>query len=209
MTLSGFEPSSDFSSGDRPDHWWNDPLSYFVALARAGGNIEPLPGLSAPGFLLNHPELIREVLVVRTDSFRRLAQLAEVLRQFEGNSVLVSDGDVWRQKRRIVHRALHSYPLHSLAQLVREFGSPARREDAWDSNQAQNDVLGMLAAGRDTTAAALAWTLYFVALNPTVLARTNRQDPSLQLLSFWCRTPRVHGQGVGKGHPKRGSHDVT
>jgi cytochrome P450 len=276
MNLSGFEPSSDVSSGDDPDHWWNDPLGYFVALARAGGDVEPLPGLPAPGFLLTHPELIREVLLVRTDAFRRLPQLTEALRQIDGNSILVTEGDAWRQNRRIVRRSLHSYSLDTLAQiavccahrrlarwprsglieatvetaalateillqgllgldccpelsgaldtllyarartaagamffpatpvqltakqrtamdtvkraicdaaqgrasdgqqkslvaqLIRDFSSPAEWKDAWDSNQAHNEILGMLAASRDTTAAALAWTLYFIAANPDV-----------------------------------------
>ena len=46
-----------------------------------------------PTFLVNHPDLIRQVLVTDARLFRRSTQILDALRQFDGESLLVSEGE--------------------------------------------------------------------------------------------------------------------
>ena len=54
-----------------------------------------------PIFFVNHPDLVREVLVSRTQDFVRADTVRNALRLFDGESILVSEGDQWRQQRRL------------------------------------------------------------------------------------------------------------
>lgn len=48
------------------------------------------------------PELIREVLVEKADSFIRYERHMNVLREVHGQSVLITEGDTWKKQRRML-----------------------------------------------------------------------------------------------------------
>ena len=54
-----------------------------------------------------HPEAIREILVTKAKHFQRMPLPLKVLRQWNGNSVLMTEGDVWLRQRRILQPAFH------------------------------------------------------------------------------------------------------
>ena len=55
-------------------------------------------GLDYYGF--THPEQIREVLVEKADSFIRFERPIQVMSQLQGQSLLITEGEVWRKQRR-------------------------------------------------------------------------------------------------------------
>ena len=46
-------------------------------------------------------------LVVKAKQFRRFQRMMQVLRQWNGNSVLITEGDEWLRQRRLVQPAFH------------------------------------------------------------------------------------------------------
>ena len=68
-----------------------------------------------PIFFVNHPDLVREVLVSRTQDFVRADAVRNALRIFDGESILVSEGDQWRQQRRLLQQGFRSEALRGYA----------------------------------------------------------------------------------------------
>jgi cytochrome P450 len=56
-------------------------------------------------FLFFHPDAIRQLLVSKARSFQRFAHQLRVLRQWNGDSMLIVEGDAWIRKRRLVQPA--------------------------------------------------------------------------------------------------------
>ena len=78
--------------------------------------------------VVSEPELVREVLVnqqrivTKTRALRRAALLL-------GNGLLTSEGDEWRQQRRLVQPAFHRERIAGYADTMAAFAG--RRRDAW------------------------------------------------------------------------------
>ena len=56
-------------------------------------------------FLLNQPELVKTVLKDRPDDFPKSGRIGEGLRPLLGNSVFLTNGEVWKRQRRIIDPA--------------------------------------------------------------------------------------------------------
>jgi cytochrome P450 len=58
-------------------------------------------------YLFFHPDAIREILVTKAKHFHRMPLPLKVLRQWNGDSVLMTEGDTWLRQRRILQPAFH------------------------------------------------------------------------------------------------------
>ncbi len=56
-------------------------------------------------YLINQPDLVQRVLKERPDDFPKSTRVNEGLRPLLGNSVFVTNGDVWKRQRRIIDPA--------------------------------------------------------------------------------------------------------
>ena len=56
-------------------------------------------------FLMNQPDLVKTVLKDRPDDFPKSDRIGEGLRPLLGNSVFLTNGDVWKRQRRIIDPA--------------------------------------------------------------------------------------------------------
>ena len=56
-------------------------------------------------YLVNDPALIARILTERPDDFPKSLRIAEGLRPLLGNSVFVTNGEVWKRQRRIIDPA--------------------------------------------------------------------------------------------------------
>ncbi|MGX9350341.1 cytochrome P450 [Shimia sp. W99] len=56
-------------------------------------------------YLLNQPELIKTVLKERPDDFPKSSRISEGLRPLLGDSVFLTNGEVWKRQRRIIDPA--------------------------------------------------------------------------------------------------------
>jgi cytochrome P450 len=84
-----------------------DPLGYYAELHRRYGDVVFIRFGPYPTYVFFHPEAVREVLVARAKQFRRFPHPMQVLAQWNGNSVLISEGDEWLKQRRMVQPAFH------------------------------------------------------------------------------------------------------
>lgn len=82
-------------------------------------------------FLLNHPELLRRVLVDRVEAYDKRTANNKVFRLVFGNSLVTSDGDYWKRQRRIAAPAFHHQRIRVFARTMAE--SVVRALDRWSS----------------------------------------------------------------------------
>jgi cytochrome P450 len=123
-------PLSRIAQFLRARHSWLDTLSE-RAYRMHMGEVH-LPGVDL--YMLNQPELVREVLVTCPEAFPKNELLAEALRPLLGDSILTTNGAAWKRQRSMMD------PAFAHARLDAAF--PAMRAAA-------DAMLGRLAARGD------------------------------------------------------------
>jgi len=79
--------------------------------------------------LVNHPELLRELLIDKANLIRKLPHQTKVMGQIEGNGMLVSDGEHWRRQRRLLQPAFHARRIEKLVDAAVE--ETRRTMESW------------------------------------------------------------------------------
>ncbi len=83
-----------------------DRLGFLTRIAREYGDIVALRFAHRPVVVVNHPDLVEEVLVTRNRQFIKHFAL-RMARPTLGNGLLTSEGDFWRRQRRLAQPAFH------------------------------------------------------------------------------------------------------
>lgn len=91
------------------------PLQFIQDMADRYGDLVRFGAWGRPIFFVNHPELVREVLISRPQDFVRADAVRNALRIFDGESILVTEGDQWRQQRRLLQQGFRSERLRGYA----------------------------------------------------------------------------------------------
>jgi len=87
--------------------------------------------------------MVREVLISQAKGFARADVVCDALRVFDGESVLVGEGDSWRQQRRLLQQGMRSQRLRSYARKAAEHARGMLRQ--WPSS-------GVIRAGDEMSA---------------------------------------------------------
>jgi cytochrome P450 len=104
------------------------PLQFLTKVAREYGDLPYFRLANQNVYLVNHPDLIREVLVTNQANFTksRVLQRARILL---GDGLLTSEGSFHVRQRRLVQPAFHRDRLAGYAQLMTECA--VRTRDRW------------------------------------------------------------------------------
>ncbi|MDX1947713.1 MAG: cytochrome P450 [Pirellulaceae bacterium] len=94
-----------------------DPLGFSTRLARKYGDIVFYRLFIHEAFQINHPDLIREVLVTKAASFQKQARQRELIRRTTGDGILTTDGPAWVRQRRMMLPAFNAGSGQRLAQI--------------------------------------------------------------------------------------------
>ena len=81
------------------------PLQFMTAMTRRHGDLTFFRLFGRRGYLLNHPELIAQVLIHEADAFEKLPRQVNVVRQIFGQGILVTEGQRWKLDRQHLQRA--------------------------------------------------------------------------------------------------------
>ena len=84
-----------------------DVFGYYAGLHRRYGDVVYLRFGPYPTYVFFHPDSVREVLVAKAKQFRRFPRPMQILAQWNGNSVIITEGDEWLRQRRMVQPAFH------------------------------------------------------------------------------------------------------
>jgi len=86
-------------------HAWQQlaqPLSFATQLAANYGDLVFYRLFIYEAYQINHPDLIREVLVTKADKFQKQARQRELIERVAGPGILTAEGAEWIRKRRMM-----------------------------------------------------------------------------------------------------------
>lgn len=160
-------------------------------------------------YMINQPDLIDTVLKKRPDDFPKSSRISEGLRPLLGNSVFLTNGETWKQQRRIIDPAFEG------GRLKETF--PAMREAAEACVERLRDKTGQQIECEEITSHAAAdvifRTLFSVPIENEVATEVfqkfrayQRAQPLLNLAAFvplphWL--PRFHSRNT-----RRSAQDI-
>lgn len=111
-------PKGSFFSGCA-DKLKNQPLEFLTDCHNQYGNIVPFNVGPFPVLLLNEPELMHTVLVTQAHNFTKDAAIKNN-RAFFGEGLLSSEGDLWKQERRLASPSFNHKSLELYGQIMIE-----------------------------------------------------------------------------------------
>lgn len=111
-----------------------DFLGFILAAGREYGDLVRLhPGPGTWLYLVNHPDLVYEVLVTRQEQFHKSAMTRKMVGKFLGNGLILSEDLFHRQQRRLMQPAFHR---QRIAAYVEKMGILTQRQvDSWAHEQ--------------------------------------------------------------------------
>lgn len=90
-----------------------DPVKYILAITREQGPLVRIPLGPRTITVVGHPEDLRRVLQEESKRYER-GKVVDVIRPMLGNGLPMSDGEVWRRKRRILQPVFNRARLNVL-----------------------------------------------------------------------------------------------
>jgi cytochrome P450 len=103
-----------------------DPLSFFTGVARTYGDIALVRTAADRLFMLNHPRLVKDVLVTHQRNFRKGRGL-ERARRLLGEGLLTSEGAIHLRQRRLMQPAFHKDRIASYASVMTDYADRVQR----------------------------------------------------------------------------------
>jgi cytochrome P450 len=104
------------------------PLRYFQHLAKQYGDISFFKIGPQEAFFLNHPDLIKDVLVTNNQNFMKGLVLQRAKRLL-GEGLLTSEGEFHRRQRRLAQPAFHRQRIASYAETMVDYAT--RTGERW------------------------------------------------------------------------------
>lgn len=106
-----------------------DPLGFAVRVAGAYGDFAFVRIGWVRLYFVNRPELVRDVLVTKAASFRKLGRQMRALRAVEGDGLVVAEAPTWARHRPVVQGSFHPRHFPRYADAV--VACTRRRLDRW------------------------------------------------------------------------------
>ena len=103
-----------------------------------------------------HPDLARQLLVTQAKRFRRTGRQVEVLREWDGDGLVTSDGEHWVRQRRLVQPAFHPRRFGAYGEAMT--AATSRMLDRWRS--LRSGLLEMNSEMTDLTLEIMAQTFF-------------------------------------------------
>jgi cytochrome P450 len=94
-----------------------DPLGLFTQWSRQYGDIFHYRVLHRHIYFLNHPDLVKDVLVTNHQNFIK-GEAVRFNRRVFGNGLVANEGSSWAQQRRIIQPAFHRDSIESYANIM-------------------------------------------------------------------------------------------
>jgi cytochrome P450 len=113
-------PPGDFLFGNLRDFKAN-PLQLLLQLWREHGNVSRFRIGLTEFYLINHPELITHVLVDKDKRYRKSRLDIQAIGPFVGQGLLTSEGDLWKQQRRLLQPLFTQQMFESYTSIITDY----------------------------------------------------------------------------------------
>ena len=119
----------------------NDRLGFLTECARAHGDVVAIRLGPARIWVLNHPDLVEEVLVTKNKHFIKHFAL-RTARPSLGEGLLTSEGDFWRRQRRLAQPAFHRERVSAYGRTMVDYSE--RMLQTWADGQRRDVQADMM-----------------------------------------------------------------
>ena len=109
-----------------------DPIAFLRLAASEGSDIVRLPFSRFPIFLLNHPDLIKDVLVTHQKQFKK-GRALEQMKRLLGEGLLTSESAFHLRQRRLIQPAFHRRQIASYGEAMTFYA--AQRSARWQDGE--------------------------------------------------------------------------
>jgi len=137
-------------------------------------------------FMINQPDLVKQVLKQRPDDFPKSNRIAEGLRPLLGNSVFLTNGETWKRQRRVIDPAFEGGRLKGTFPAMRQAA-----EAMVERLQGQGGPIEIEAVTSHVAADVIFRTLFSIPIEHEVAAQVftrfrdyQRSQPILNLAAF-------------------------
>jgi cytochrome P450 len=110
-------PPGHFLLGNLPEIG-RSPIDFLTSLAYDYGDVARFRFLWHVGFLVNHPDYIRRILVENHRNYSKNSPGNLMLKPLLGNGLLLSEGDFWLRQRRLMQPAFHKQRIQAFGELM-------------------------------------------------------------------------------------------
>jgi cytochrome P450 len=100
------------------DRLRRDFLGHAVDLERRYGDAVYFRVGLTPLYQFTHPDQVHEVFVTKARSFYKTKRLKQVFGRWNGNGLLLNEGESWARQRRMMQPAFHPHRLKTYADLI-------------------------------------------------------------------------------------------
>jgi cytochrome P450 len=114
----------------------NELVPFSARLQRDYGDVVSFRSGPLRFYQLTHPEHVQEVLVKKAKKFHKPRRLKQVFGKWEGNGLVVSDGDYWARQRRLVQPAFQPARIAQYAEDMVQFTRAML--DGWGADRELN-----------------------------------------------------------------------
>ncbi len=116
-----------------------DPLTFLLQATEKYGDIVSLRFGIVQGWLINHPDYIKQILQDNHKNYSKETRGFITLRQFLGMGLLTADGDTWLKHRRIAQPAFHRQKIVDLSNTMVRCAEDTAK--VWDNLAAQGKAV--------------------------------------------------------------------
>ncbi len=119
----------------------HDPIRWFTQMTAQYGDCVRIRLGASDLFLINHPDLVEEVLVKKPRHFSK-GRVMRKMRRVIGDGLLTSEGAVHRSQRRLSQPAFHRARVDSYAQMMIKCALKTRAQ--WELHTEKHDANSLL-----------------------------------------------------------------
>jgi cytochrome P450 len=128
------------------------PLDLITECTVRYGDVTGMRAGRIPVFLVNHPDLVEEVLVSGSRNFRKSVLRRGTAVTF-GQGLLTSDGELWLRQRRLMQPAFHHARIAGYASIITGFAG--KRAAGWRDGDVRDIHIEMMELALEIISAAL------------------------------------------------------
>lgn len=89
-----------------------------------------------PFYIVNHPDLVAEVLVRDADSYYKTSMTKVAMKRLVGEGLFTNDGDFWKRQRKLAQPAFHTRRIANYADVMVDFAQQSMTD--WRDGQVLN-----------------------------------------------------------------------
>lgn len=113
-----------------------DILGFYSRMAREYGDVATFILARRRLILINHPDLIEQVLVTQAKNYGKLTYVLQLIMPIVGTGLLTSEGDLWLRQRRLIQPAFAKQRLAGYAEPIVAYTQ--RMLDTWGQGEVRD-----------------------------------------------------------------------